>query len=88
MLKYTKKAPSLVQARSDIQDFLIKQVAQKHNIDPVILKAEFIKQCEDDECECPDEGMIPDELMELMGMARSRDREMLEDRGILIINLS
>lgn len=86
MLKYTKTAPSLIKVRHDVSEILIRHVAQKYGIDPKVLKSEYCKKCEEDEdCECPEEG-IPDELAELMGMARSRDREILEDRGILSIN--
>ncbi len=86
MLKRTKKAPSLVKARLDVEEVLIKNVAEKHNIDPDVLQAEWKKRCDDD-CDYDEEEGFPEELAELMGLAKHRDREMLEDRGILIINL-
>ena len=90
MLKKTRTAPSLTRVKSNLEETLIQRIARQHNVDPAILKAKFKKKCEEEEeeeeeCECS-EGIVPEEFAELMGMARRRDREMLEDRGILIIN--
>lgn len=86
MLKKTKKAPSLVKARLDVEKALLHRAANKA-VEPKIYKIDLPKcECEDEDCECGMEEGFPEELAELMGMARRKDRELLEDRGILILN--
>lgn len=72
MLRSANSAPSLIKARADTEQMLKDRTVKK------------VKECDEEECE--EDGIIPEELAELMGMARRKDRELLEDRGILIIN--
>lgn len=85
MLKRTRRAPSLVKARPDIEEALIKKYAEKYDVDPETLRAEFEKK-KDSEEEEEEEFLGAEMFEEMFGMARRRDREMLEDRGILIFN--
>lgn len=84
MLKKTRKAPSIIRAKKGLEDILIQKYAQKFDIAPEILKEELQKKKEEDDEEMEFVGEF--DPFDIFGIAGKRDREALEDRGIIIIN--